>query len=234
MKNKTGFLIFILSLIIIVILIIVKVLNISEVNSNIYEIKYYRDNDYLYEMEVKKDEIVVTSKNVIKCSVNPCEPMFIERYKVEYKEEYRRFIENLFKDKNGNNITVFGHELSDEDNKELSKIIGLITYDIIGSSYYESKYSRRGYYLEKVENNEYMLTVALGEKSTGGYDISIFNINQKNETEVYVSITEPSSEDYVTQSLTYPVTQVKFSKKPKRLKVLDITSNEEFNKVELD
>lgn len=229
MNKKSVVLIIVLMVVIIAILFLTKMINNPKIKKNIYEIKYYYNN-MLYEIESKEDYINVTSKIVINCNVPPCEPLFNESFKVDYTDEYNEFFKRVFNDKKTNSITILYGELTEENEKILLKIIGVNTYEIIGSSDY-SNYVNRGYYLEEMEDGSYLLTVAMGEKSSGGYNISINDVLLNSETKVYVYETYPDLNDFTTEALTYPIAQVKFSKKPKKLIVLNSETYEEFDKM---
>lgn len=232
MNKKNIVLIVALIVVIVAILFLTKILNNSKIERNLYEIKYYYNN-MLYEIESKEDYINVTSKRVINCNVPPCEPLFNESFKVEYTDEYNDFFKRVFKDRKTNSITIPYDKITEEDEKILIKIIGVNTYDIIGSSD-NSKYVNRGYYLEKMEDGSYLLTVAMGGKNSGGYNISINDVLLYDDTTIYVYEIYPELDEFTTEVLTYPIAQVKFSKKPKKINVLNSVTYEEFNKVELD
>ena len=234
MKNKSVVLVVVLSIIIIVILFLTKIINTKVIDITSYEIDYYSNNNVLYIIETKRDNIKVTSKAIIQCIQEPCEPIFIESFNVEYKDEYKEFFKEIFQNREENKIIITNNELNEENKKVLFDMLGMITYDLLGSSYYDSKYATRGYYLEKTDDNKYLLTVSMGEKNTGGYDISIYNVSIANTITVYTSEENPSFENGVIESITYPVTQIKFSKKPKNIKVMDITSSEEFVKIDIN
>ena len=72
----------------------------------------------------------------------------------------------------------------------------------------------------------------MGEKNTGGYDISIVKISvDERDVEIYVEETTPSKEDIVTQAFTYPVAQIVFYGKVDSVSVKSITGEEEYQEL---
>ena len=120
-----------------------------------------------------------------------------------------------------NSITgrTFGEIKEKEENPDAE-----LTYQIKSSSY-NSNYKTRGYLLlEKYNKN--ILIIAMGERNTGGYSITVTKVEIKgNEATVYVKETSPELDAVTTQVLTQPIAQVEFSKKPEKITVLDENGN---------
>lgn len=94
-----------------------------------------------------------------------------------------------------------------------------IKYEINNDlSYYDNKYSRRGVTYDTLNtlNAPSYYFISSGQKNTGGYTISIkeVNIDNQGNVEVIINETSPSPEGVTTQALTYPVCSIKFDTQP--------------------
>ena len=88
----------------------------------------------------------------------------------------------------------------------------------------------RGYYIDMLDqpNSPYYVIINSGERNTGGYDIKVVDIGvQDGEVIIIVEETSPSSNDIVTQVITYPSCAVEFDKLPENFRVIN-TMGEEF------
>ena len=76
------------------------------------------------------------------------------------------------------------------------------------------QYNERGYYYEKV-NDTLICTIAMGEKTSGGFYIEIQKVKIKgNSVTIYVNENLPKHGDIVTFAITYPIAKIKFNKEP--------------------
>lgn len=85
----------------------------------------------------------------------------------------------------------------------------------------------RGYAIFDTNDSEdeypFKLLIGSGEKSTGGYDIKIVNIEYDGTTlTVTVKETAPGPDDFVTEALTYPCCAAEFNQIPDSIEVVDI------------
>ena len=110
-----------------------------------------------------------------------------------------------------------------DDTKDNSKDSNSKVVYLNGINYEIDKYkctpsdTRKFTKYEKGE--EYLVNLAMGKFSTGGYNISIKNIVSDNDTNVTIIIDEtyPDKGAIVAQVLTNPCTMVAFNKKPKSI-----------------
>ena len=200
---------------------------------NIYTITY--NSDFKYVLEVKKSYIKVNKYDVIECIKAPCEPIKIDSFNVSYKEEYKKFIESLFRNSISNELTINYSDLDNDDIKIMSLIVSekikksKYPYKIIDSSEYDTRYENRGYYIDSLEK---IVTISMGLKNTGGYSISINRIVEEDNTiKIYVNEIKLDSDIVVTQELTIPLVQIKFSKLPDNIFVYNAFNNEEFQMI---
>ncbi len=84
-----------------------------------------------------------------------------------------------------------------------------IPYEIIS----ESQYGNGNYgFTAKYEEDSVLLTICRGEKSSGGYDLSVESVvGNEEKITVTVSETDPDSMQTVTAALTYPSCTVRIS-----------------------
>jgi len=106
------------------------------------------------------------------------------------------------------------------------------TYD------YDSKYSKRGYYIEANNNSDSMIVIiAMGSKKSEGYSIKIKNIEITNENSlarIDVEETSPGDEQIVNGNIIYPCVKIKFSKKVKNFLIVNRETAETFTEVKDD
>ena len=90
------------------------------------------------------------------------------------------------------------------------------------------KYKKRGYTYE-IDDESVIYTIAMGEKSTGGYSIGIQKIKIKgNNISIYVTEKVPGMDDIVTDAFTYPIVQVKFNHLPSTVEVINYETGDIF------
>lgn len=103
------------------------------------------------------------------------------------------------------------------------------------SEKYNSRYSKRGYYVEKNNNDKVIVTVAMGEKGTSGYTISVDKINIiEGGVEIYVEETYPPKDSNVLTVITYPIIQIEFEKMPEYVKVRSTDDFQDFEIINIE
>lgn len=102
-----------------------------------------------------------------------------------------------------------------------------IEYTITQGNYYNanSRLSKKGYYIESMDciGAPYYYYICSGEKSTGGHDIDVVNIEidaDKNAV-ITVKTTSPAPEEDVTCAFTYPNCIVTLCPNPKSVVIKD-------------
>lgn len=94
-----------------------------------------------------------------------------------------------------------------------------ITYSTNNNmSSYNSKYTKRGVYYDTMNKPDapHFYTIAMGEKNTGGYSITIkdVNIDAYGNVEVIVKEDSPKSWETVTMAFTYPTCMLELDELP--------------------
>lgn len=123
---KRNLLIILVCIILITILSLIILFLLGETNKkkleiDNYIIHYY--NNYSYDIETKTDGIYVKIHEEVNCITYPCPQIIIDSFKVEYKDEYKEFIENIFKNKDTKIITITNSDLTDKEVKIISNIV---------------------------------------------------------------------------------------------------------------
>lgn len=100
-----------------------------------------------------------------------------------------------------------------------------LKYNLITSDTSGSGEAERGYYVFQSKEDAafpYKILISMGEKSTGGYDISITDI-QYDGSNITITVREtvPAPDSMVTEAITYPVCAVEISGRPQTFKVVD-------------
>jgi len=106
-----------------------------------------------------------------------------------------------------------------------SGIINGLKYNLITSDTSGSGETERGYYVFQSKEDAafpYKILIAMGKKSTGGYDISITDI-QYDGSNITITVrgTVPAPDSMVTEAITYPACAVEISERPLTFKVVD-------------
>jgi len=102
-----------------------------------------------------------------------------------------------------------------------------LTYTIEnGENIYNSKYSKRGVYIdtEKRPDSPWYYTIASGTKNSGGYGIIVkeVNIDEEENIEIIVEEISPEPDAITTMAITYPTCKVVFNKQPKSVVVKSV------------
>ena len=95
-----------------------------------------------------------------------------------------------------------------------------------------SKYEKRGIYYEE-DNNGANVTVASGQKPSGGYSIKVDKIETEEKiATIYVYEIKPTKDEVVSTIMTYPVVQINFNPIPSRVYVFNNETEESFPLIE--
>lgn len=93
--------------------------------------------------------------------------------------------------------------------------------------------TKRGYYIDTLDepNAPYYYIICMGEKSTGGYSLTVKEITRVDgKTEVIVNENTPGPNDIVTQAFTYPTLMIEFPKAQENI-VIKNANGEEFQQL---
>ena len=202
-------------------------------------INYYYDDYRLFTIEENKNNYKVVSKHVVLCIKAPCDPLIVGEKTITNKDDNENLkivFDEIVKIYTGTKTkTLYYSDLTTRQNEiiknvlERNKILYKLDYTIINNSTdYKSEYNERGYYYEE-ENDEAIVTIAMGEKPTGGYSIYVEKIEiDGSEATIYVNETEPPEDAFVSLAFTYPVVQIKFTNIPSIVNVINVETDEKF------
>ena len=190
-----------------------------------------------YDITAKENKMVVDKNEVIYCIQAPCPPRHVESFKVKYTNEYRKLIDDLFEGTEEKSITITESKLSDEQTEVLHKLIKyeptvtktktteLTTFP---AEVYVEKYEKRGVYVQE-SDDKFIITVAMGRRSTGGYSISIDHTEEDGDSmHVYVKETSPGPGEVVTQAITYPTVKFELDDYPENLIITNVDTGSEY------
>lgn len=101
-----------------------------------------------------------------------------------------------------------------------------LEYKIIQeTNIYDSTYNEKGYYINE-SGEKVILTIAMGEKPTSGYEIKIKKVEINNDKiTIEVEETKPYNKNVTLQVITYPTTQIEFNKMPKSINIKSTKGN---------
>ena len=91
-------------------------------------IVHYNGNDH-YDIETLDDHIQVKRSEIVECFQAPCDPVYKETFNVDYTEDYIELIKGLFRDVEGNELTVNSYELTSEEVRLISTMVNDQIYE---------------------------------------------------------------------------------------------------------
>ena len=112
---------------------------------------------------------------------------------------------------------------------ENNNVAQSLQYKIIKNlGYFDSNYSKRGFY---TEGNGLNYTIASGQRPSGGYSIEVNKVKIKGtQVTIYVKETKPSGGSITV--ITYPISRVEFNIIPTSVTVVNYDdTNEIFPKI---
>ena len=216
----------------------------SENNNKVSRtLNYYLDGK-IYSIEEKNNYFNIVIKEQVVCVMEPCIPPIIDTISIRKEEDCKALkllFEEIFKNSNLKEKSIYDGEILTNEQIDIifkilenNNIISKLEYKIINNlSSYNQKYSQKGFSYE-TENDSVIYTVAMGEKTTGGYSIDVKKVKIKgNSAIIYVREKIPGENEAVTDAFTYPIVQVKFNKFPTKITVLNYDTNETYSLVYL-
>ena len=133
-----------------------------------------------------------------------------------------------------NKMPTYLSVIESKNNQELENLDGKdddsrdLKYKIIDRGQ-DTSLTRRGYVVE-VNRNKTTVTIALGEKNTGGYSIDLTKIRVNNSSAtIYVKENKPAVGSSVTQAFTYPILKIEFETNPGEITVVDEETGDNFS-----
>ena len=146
-------------------------------------------------------------------------------------------LNEIFKDSEELSISVNSRELTEIQNEIIlnifkrHKIIYELKYEILNNiDYYDKTYTNRGYrlYFDK-DVKGVVLTIAMGERPTGGYSINIRKIKIKEySVTIYVTEKAPFEGEIVNEAITYPIIKLKFNTAPSIEEIINSDTDETY------
>ena len=228
----------------------------SDSKTNIFNLDkrildYYPENyrEEFYSIVDRSNYFRILEKLIVKCYKAPCNPVTNDTKEIRDKEEIKNLtilFDQVFNNSNVKEKTINEKELTDEQKETINTIfnkngiiIERINYEILNDTNdYDSKYSKRGYYIEANNNSNSMIVIiAMGSKKSEGYSIKIKNIEITNENSLVridVVETSPGDEQIVNGNITYPCVKIKFSKNVKNFLIVNRETAETFTEVKDD
>ena len=248
-SNKTKIIIIVIAVIIVLAaLAIVLPLSLrkkSKLNTDKRILNYYPEyyNYNFYSIVDKSNYFQILEKHQVICFRSPCNPLTNYKKEIKDKEEIKN-LTTLFDQVFNNSIQekkIKENELIDEQKEIINSIfkkngiiIERIKYEILSNiSDYDSKYSKRGYYIEKINNTDSVIvTIAMGIQKSEGYSIKIKDVEieieaKTNFAKINIEESSPGDEQIVTNAtISYPCTKIKFSKNMHHLYIINEETDE--------
>ncbi len=201
---------------------------------------HYYYGYYLFDIEINEEKLDVTRYTVVQCIQAPCDPIKDKMFTVNNKDEYDELFNRIFSNSEEKEKTIYSDKLSNDEYQVLLDIIGekdirnTEKYKIIDTvDNYDSEYVDRGYHVEEEEDGNYLITVAMGSRNTGGYSIKIKDVViNDNDVLIYVKETSPQADSVVTMAFTYPIAKVELLFKPGKIEVQNVDSFKEYERLD--
>lgn len=89
---------------------------------------HYNGNSH-FDIETLSDHIEVKRSEIVECVEEVCDPVYKETFNVSYTSDYIDLIKNLFRDIEGNEITVNSYELTSEEVRLISVMVNDQIYE---------------------------------------------------------------------------------------------------------
>ncbi len=213
---------------------------VKEQEEKITRVLLYHSDNSTYKITQEDDYISIKSESDLDCDVVDCDELDIPTTEIteeEIKKEAKNLLNELFKKEKSSFLEVTNNDLTIDQISSLELIINSLkeedlTYSIQKEPYKEKIISRGYAFAEEKEKN--IVVIAMGEKKTGGYSISIEKVITNNsEATIYVSETSPKPNETVTQAFTYPNVQIEFNRKPTKITVINEKTKEIFREIEI-
>ncbi len=202
-----------------------------------YTIRYYSYNN-VYDISVNDLEnakrIQVVEKTQVQCIKDPCEPIFNRDYTTKYTEAYKLYFKVKFPNTKNRTVIIYEDSASSYDREMLNKIIdddytsrytSYYDYEVLSNSdYFEQPRGFSIYHHYGVEDNytDTEIEICSGERSSGGYTISIDSMQRYNNNLKIVVVENNPTTDVVTMAITYPTVKVRVPFDVDKIEVTDI------------
>lgn len=113
---------------------------------------------------------------------------------------------------------------------EYENNINGIKFNIVNNEFSgDMKKEERGFYIDSLNqpNSPYYIYITAGERRTGGYSLSVKDIEIDNDKTLRFIIEEskPEADQMVTMALTYPTLCIEMEEYPYTIEVVDIDGN---------
>ena len=229
-----------LNLFLFIFIILNAITIVSSSPSRILDIYY--NSFRIYTFEENKNYYKVIKKDVVHCKKAPCNPQILEEKKITNKEDIDNLkivFDEIFNNTYSKEKSLHIEEITDDQYEiinnvlERNNIIVKLDYEIIDDlDDGNSKYAKRGIYYEE-DNDGANVTVASGEKPSGGYSIKVDKIETEGkDVTIYVYEIKPTKDEVVSTVITYPVVQINFNPIPSRVSVINNETEESFPLIE--
>ena len=195
-------------------------------------IKYFNGN-MIYEIKQDNNRFTIVVEEQVQCIQAPCDPIRVEQFDVSLVEsinKLKEIFDYVFAGSDKTELSISDADLKVEDLNELKNIIynkgsnAKLTYKVLGEDQ-NSKFKNKGYAITR-ESDRVIITVALGERNTGGYSINVTKVDiEGDNATIYVEEKKPYPGDTVTQAFTYPSVNIEFNKMPINISIYDSNNN---------
>ena len=216
---------------------------VTQYSSNKYLTLHYYHTDYrVYSIVKEEIKFKILTQLPINCLRAPCPFPVLNEKTIDDGEDYAKlealfneiFKDSELKEKVANEVLTSQQLEVIFNIFENNNITLELKYEIINKNdFYSKQYNKRGYYNEKVEDT-LICTIAMGEKTSGGYSIEIQKVKIKgNSVTIYVNEQIPKPGSVVTDAITYPIVKIKFNKVPDKIEVINNETGEKFKRISL-
>ena len=166
-----------------------------------------------------------------------CNETILKMEYINNEEDHKKLLDlfdDIFKNTTNNRLYFNNDNLTNEQIGiilsvlENNNFFSELTYELIeNNNNYDSTYKKRGYSYSKESDGSVIYTIAMGEKPTGGYFIKVKNVKIKGkDVIIYILEKFPGKDEFLTEALTYPITQIKLSGNPRTIKIVNDNTGE--------
>ncbi len=192
----------------------------------------YTDEVYVYDIFQNNDKFEIIIKAPDECDVEPCSATKVDSYDVTNEKEIsdlKDLFDELFKNTNKKKLSLSRKDISIDQYSILETVFREpekqvdVTYKIIGNTD-DSGIKEQGYVITK-NDDKVIITIGMGERSTGGYSLEITKILANQDIlNIEVKPHNPSPDSAVTQAFTTPAVVVELNVLPRTIKIASDTN----------
>ena len=174
---------------------------------------------FIYDVVVNEDKLDITQKEQVVCVKAPCNPIEVDKYTLDYKDEYKKMFDRLYDKFKVEEFTISKEDILEDEYSILNELMKENNSDVDRIEYTDYSVNNKDEYNSEFgwEINDNVVTFCLGSRSSGGFDIDIKKVFKDNDDNFFIYFDEikPLPGYSYTQAITYPCVDISLGMNPK-------------------